>query len=84
MVKQRWADLTARQRTGIAVGSTVQLALIAAVLIDLSRRPADQIRGTKRLWVGLAFVNYIGPVAYFTCGRRCAGTDRATNGPHGG
>jgi len=38
------------------------------MLVDLKRRPADQIRGSKWLWRPLAFVNLVGPVSYFAWG----------------
>jgi len=36
----------------------------------LSRRPQDQIKGPKPLWVGISFINTIGPLAYFSFGRK--------------
>ena len=50
------------------------MALLAATLIDLKRRPAEQIKGSKRMWTALAFVNIIGPLAYFAFGRRRQGS----------
>jgi hypothetical protein len=41
-----------------------------ATLIDIKRRPADQINGSKRMWTAMAFVNIVGPIAYFAIGRR--------------
>jgi hypothetical protein len=48
----------------------VQLLLSAATLLDLRRRPSAQIRDSNTLWVAAAFVNFVGPIAYFTFGRR--------------
>jgi hypothetical protein len=48
----------------------VQEALAAATLWDLRHRPRARIRGSKKLWVAAAFVNFVGPLAYFTVGRR--------------
>jgi hypothetical protein len=48
----------------------VQLTLLAAALFDISRRPQDQIKGPKPLWVGISFINTIGPLAYFFFGRK--------------
>jgi len=48
----------------------VQFGLLAAALVDIYRRPAEEIRGRKPLWVAVAFVNYIGPISYFLFGRR--------------
>ena len=47
-----------------------ELSLKVAALIDLRRRPRDQVRGPKSMWVALMFVNLIGPVSYFAFGRR--------------
>jgi hypothetical protein len=48
----------------------VQVSLSVATLVDLRRRPSIQIRGSKRLWAAAAFVNFVGPLAYFSFGRR--------------
>jgi hypothetical protein len=48
----------------------VQVSLSVATLLDLRRRPSSQIRGSKRLWTAAAFVNFLGPLAYFSLGRR--------------
>ena len=46
----------------------IQLALMAAALIDLIRR--QQTRGPKMMWVLIIlFLNYIGPIIYFVVGR---------------
>jgi hypothetical protein len=68
--KQRWADLSSGQRRGIIGAGIVQVTLMLAALIDIRRRPAAEIRGPKRAWVAAAFVNTIGPVAYFVFGRK--------------
>jgi len=68
--KRRLRDLSAPQRAVLALLVLVQFALFSAALIDLRRRPARKIRGTKRAWVTASFVNYIGPIAYFTYGRK--------------
>ena len=56
------------------------LGLLAVTLIDIKRRPASQIRGSKRLWTTLSFINWvIGPVAYFIVGRRRQRSSSAAN-----
>jgi hypothetical protein len=69
MERKRWQDLTPQQRAGTIVMSVVQLALLAAAQIDISRRPEEQIRGTKQMWRLISFINYFGPIAYFLFGR---------------
>jgi len=68
--KRTFGDLSAAQRAAIGAAAVGQVSLAAAALLDLRRRPARKIRGDKRLWVAASFVNYIGPIAYFTYGRK--------------
>ena len=70
MAKKKWKDLSFRQKSGIVLGGTVQIGLLFAALIDIYRRPEEEIRGNKWLWTLAAFVNFIGPIAYFLLGRR--------------
>ena len=70
MPNKRWRDLSPAQRRAIVLSGMVQFGLLAAALVDIYRRPAEEIRGRKPLWVAVAFVNYIGPISYFLFGRR--------------
>jgi hypothetical protein len=70
MSKRRLSDLSTAERAAVGAAGAVQIGLAAAALRDLRRRPARKIRGDKRLWVAASFVNYVGPVAYFTYGRK--------------
>lgn len=70
MQPKQWQDLTDRQKRGIVVLGVFQLALLAAALIDIHRRPAEAINGSKRLWTMVVFINGIGPIAYFVLGRK--------------
>ncbi len=70
MATQRWADMQLAQRRMLGVSFAVQLALLAAALIDIRRRPREQIRGPKGIWAGVSFINFIGPAAYFVFGRK--------------
>lgn len=70
MAAKRWNELNQAQKTGIIISSIVQLTLLIAALLDLRRRPAEAIRGDKRVWLGVVFINYIGPLAYFFYGRK--------------
>ena len=54
----------------ILAGAAVQLVLQAATLWDLRQRSADELWGSKRWWTAAAFVNFLGPAAYFAVGRR--------------
>lgn len=75
--KKRWRDLTLTQRVSTVLVGGIQLALLKAALKDIRRRPATEIKGGKRLWTALAFVNGIGPIAYFAFGRKRPGTEVA-------
>jgi hypothetical protein len=68
--RRRWSDLSTRQRSSIILAGALQLLLAGAALLDLRRRPAEQVRGSKKLWAAAAFVNLVGPLAYFVFGRR--------------
>ena len=68
--RKRWNELSGRQRRAIMAAGGIQVLLAAAALLDLRRRPSDQIRGSEKLWAAAAFVNFVGPLAYFAFGRR--------------
>jgi Phospholipase_D-nuclease N-terminal len=70
VAKKRWSELSTGQRRGIMISGIVQFALLIAALVDIWRRPKEEIRGDKRLWTALSFVNFIGPISYFLLGRR--------------
>ena len=61
---------TGAQRTALIVLGIVQAILIIAAQVDITRRPAAQIRGSKRIWRMIAGLNFVGPIAYFFFGRR--------------
>ena len=68
--EMRWRDLTLTQQGLILASGAVELALTVAALFDLARRPADQVRGPKPLWVLGCIVQPVGPLAYLALGRR--------------
>ena len=67
-----WSGLSPRRRKLIIAAAVAETALKAAVLIDLRRRPASQVRGSRRLWAASMVVNSAGliPLSYFAFGRR--------------
>jgi hypothetical protein len=67
-----WQDRTSKQRLRTILQATIQMGLLVAALWDLRRRPADQIRGSKRVWALVSCANFLGlgPIAYFLIGRR--------------
>jgi hypothetical protein len=70
MVNKRWADFSDGQKVAIVFLGTIQVGLLAAALWDLAHRSADEIRGSRRMWAVLVFINWIGPLAYFSIGRK--------------
>ncbi|MBM9458579.1 hypothetical protein JK386_01545 [Nocardioides sp. zg-536] len=70
---KRWSDLSPRARKAIVVVAGVDGALRTAALVDLRRRDAREVNGSRRLWTAaLATVSSAGvvPVVYFLRGRR--------------
>ena len=70
-----WSDLSESSRRLIIAAAIGEAVLKTAVLIDIRRRPASQIRGSKRMWIIAAvLVNSagVGPLSYFAFGRRHA------------
>lgn len=70
MARKRWSDLSDREKTAILVAVSVQLSLAATAWVDLARRPPELVRGSKAAWAAAIAVNFVGPLAYFTVGRR--------------
>lgn len=70
MAKKTWSDLSTSQQRAICVVGAVEAVLTIAALRDLSRRPADQVRGPKAAWRLGVFVQPVGSIAYFAAGRR--------------
>jgi Phospholipase_D-nuclease N-terminal len=69
----RWNDLSESSRRLIIAAAIGEAVLKTAVLIDIRRRPASQIRGSKRMWIIAAvLVNSagVGPLSYFAFGRQ--------------
>ena len=58
------------QRAAVLIVGGVELALTVTALVDLIRRPADQVRGDKRLWALGVLVQPVGPIAYLAWGAR--------------
>ena len=73
MGRRRWSDLDPKVRRVVAIAGVVEAGLKIAALIDLARRPARDVRGSKAVWAAaIALVNAAGavPIAYFLRGRR--------------
>jgi hypothetical protein len=70
---RRWSDLSERSRRLIIAAAVAEAGLKAAALIDIKRRPASEIRGSKWIWAAaVVIINSFGgaPISYFAFGRR--------------
>jgi hypothetical protein len=70
---RRWNDLSDRSRKLILTAAAVEGGFKIAALIDLWRRPSNQVRGSKAAWAAvIVVVNSAGlvPLIYFRRGRR--------------
>jgi hypothetical protein len=66
----RWKEMPPARRVGAILVTLLQISLLVVALRDLRQRPPEQIRGGKRLWSFLVFINWIGPISYFLFGRQ--------------
>jgi Family of unknown function (DUF5652) len=71
--RKTWSKLSPRTRRFIVVAGVIDGTLKIAALVDLARRPARAVRGSKAAWVvSVSLVNSLGvlPIVYFVRGRR--------------
>ena len=66
---RQFKDLSPARRFWVPGVIAAALALVAAAEVDIQRRPAGQVRGSKLLW-RLLSLNALGSVSYFRWGRR--------------
>ncbi|OQA21664.1 MAG: Negative regulatory protein YxlE [Chloroflexi bacterium ADurb.Bin360] len=49
----------------------IEIGLLIFALLDLIKRPQEELRGSKTMWLFIVvLVNIIGPIIYFTLGRK--------------
>lgn len=73
MAAAKWSNLSQRNQRLLIAAAVVETSLKTAALIDITRRPASQIRGPKWAWIpAVSILNSAGiaPIAYFVWGRR--------------
>jgi Phospholipase_D-nuclease N-terminal len=70
MARKKWSELSNRQKTAVLVAGSVQVSLLLAALVDIYRRPAEEIRGSKWMWTAVSLINFVGPISYIALGRR--------------
>lgn len=67
--QHRWMTRT-QWKAALAGAVVIECAFKAAMLVDIERRPTRDLRGSKSMWRVLAFIHFLGPLAYFAAGRR--------------
>lgn len=78
MPKKRWSELSERTRRLIIAGAAFETVLKVVALVDLIRRPAGQVRGSKARWAAaVVLINSLGvvPIVYLVYGRHRDRTD---------
>lgn len=67
---ESWRTLSPPTRAALAALGVVEAGLLLAAQVDISRRSPAQVRGRKIVWRLVSLINIVGPIAYFTRGRR--------------
>ena len=70
--RKQWKDFSPAAKAGAMLAGIIQFSLLASALVDIRRRPGEQVRGPKWVWVLVAFINFVGPISYFLFGRKRA------------
>jgi hypothetical protein len=73
VANKRWKDLSPRSRRLILIIGAVEGLLKTAALVDLARRPSEEVRGSKMSWaIAIVLINSAGavPITYFAYGRQ--------------
>jgi hypothetical protein len=66
---RQFKDLSPARRFWAPGVIAAAVALVAAAEVDIQRRPAGEVRGSKLLWRVLS-LNALGSASYFRWGRR--------------
>ena len=64
------SQITPRKRLFLTLAAILQFTLLIAAQWDIHQRAEAEVRGSKRMWRLLTFINFIGPLAYFLFGRQ--------------
>lgn len=70
MNNRKWSELSTGQQVGLTGLAAVEVVLTTAAMVDLIRRPAEQVHGRKVVWGMALFVQPVGPIAYLMAHRR--------------
>lgn len=69
MARPDWNALSPRFRTALIALAAVESALLLAAQVDITRRPAKAVAGSKGAWRLISLIELAGPIAYFVFGR---------------
>jgi Phospholipase_D-nuclease N-terminal len=69
MARPGWNTLAPGLRAALVALAAVESALLLAAQIDITRRPAKGVAGSKGAWRLISLVELVGPIAYFVFGR---------------
>lgn len=68
--RQRWSDFAPAEQVAVVALGVAEVVTTTIAVVDLVRRPREQVRGPKALWFAANVVQPVGPVAYLLFGRR--------------
>lgn len=69
MARPGWNSMAPGFRTALVALAAVEATLLLAAQVDITRRPAKGIAGTKGAWRLISLIELVGPIAYFVLGR---------------
>lgn len=67
---KRLGELSCPHKAALLLVIAAQLGLLVSAELDLHRRSAAELRGSKAVWRLVCLINFVGPLGYFRCGRR--------------
>jgi hypothetical protein len=76
----RLSELSPTLRAAALVLAVVQISLYLAAYLDLARRPAQLVRGSKTRWRLICLLNTVGPLSYLRWGRLPENGETARDG----
>lgn len=68
--RRTFKELSPRLQISIVLTTIIELTLMITALRDLRQRPAEQVKGSKKLWALVSLITMFGPLTYFIFGRR--------------
>lgn len=69
-IRADWLDLPTELRFPLLALAAGESAARIATWLSLARRPATGVRGPRWVWAGASLLIGVGPVAYWTVGRK--------------